>query len=590
MPGFDTTLDVLMASTNRGAGRLLAHLLTAGDMTLRRRTVERLVGSTDERRQALVVTHFKDLGHELETYVLEQIGRLGPGLRAAMATRRPQSQAAALDLIDQTQDVSLAYLVGEAVNTADEAVRGRAVDLLYRWAVDLRRAEREQPAAAPVGSGLALLRRRKFVLEGLQKAFGLRLAVDAPRILRAAAMLADESAGWFWGALDLRRDARRQALMSSLAARLEPEMFAFVVQALERPSTGADAAELVDREFPRHDLELLLAEFGRRPMISQEAARRLRSVQWLSPGSKILTALPAAAVSQALALAVQSGLAPTQIALLCRTVATGHPEAEARRVAVEALAHAGEAALADLRHVAGAASEQTAALAVLFLARRGKLAAPTDIEISNLLRDWHALDETERREIGRSLTLALRSQPEPLRPHLRRDAPGRSAAVNLLRLAEAPEPFTAELADLAADESDHRLQSAAVAAVAESRAAGVAEILRQSLRSADGRVRANAVEAFDRRHAEPEVFLPFVNDTNNRVRANAALALIERNSPEGRETLRAMLKAGEAERLSALWVFSRSRPKGFAATAELLSRQDPSRLVRQKAAALLASA
>ncbi|HOI54689.1 MAG TPA: hypothetical protein PLP01_05535, partial [Phycisphaerae bacterium] len=104
------------------------------------------------------------------------------------------------------------------------------------------------------------------------------------------------------------------------------------------------------------------------------------------------------------------------------------------------------------------------------------------------------------------------------------------------------------------------------------------------------RVRANAVEALDRRHADADVFLPLVRDQNCRVRANAAMALLERDRPEGRQLLRDMFAAGEADRLSALWVFSRARPQGFAKTAELLTRRDPSDRVRLKAAQLLASA
>ena len=65
-----------------------------------------------------------------------------------------------------------------------------------------------------------------------------------------------------------------------------------------------------------------------------------------------------------------------------------------------------------------------------------------------------------------------------------------------------------------------------------------------ALRSSDARVRANALEGLDRLKARDEVFLRFTGDPHNRVRANAALALIERDRPEGRETLRQMLTGG----------------------------------------------
>jgi hypothetical protein len=589
MSGFDTTLDVLMSSENRDAAVLLRHLLTHGDMNLRQRTVERLLTTSDGPRQALLVEHFNDLGHDLEKKVLASVSRLGPGLRQAMSSRRPSAQTAVLQVAEDTEDHSLAYLVGEGTSSADESVRAKAVELLWCWSVGLRRHEMELDVAVPGFLDGAFVRQRKFVLEGLQRAFALRSAADSPRVLRSVAMLADESAPWFWSAMAIRRDERRRALLQSLTDKLDPEMFAFVVRALERESGGAEAAELLHRRFQRRDLELLLKEFGRQPTLSQTAVRRLRDVPWLSAGETALEELPADLVAAALALAVRSGVPSAQVAVVCRTLAVGHGEAEARRVATEALAHCGDSATEELRLVAGKAPRGTAALAVLHLARRGAVGSPSEPAVANLLRDWWDIDETERREIGRALTVPLKENPQPLRRHLAADASCRSAAVSLVRFCGVAEPFTAQLGAIARDESDRRLQSAALAAVAESHAAGVVEILKGGLRSGDARVRANALEALDRRDAEAELFLPFTNDSNNRVRANAALALIERSRPEGRETLREMLKAGEAERLSALWVFSKARPQGFVKTAELLSRQDPSGTVRHKAAELLAS-
>ena len=67
-------------------------------------------------------------------------------------------------------------------------------------------------SAADVALDAQFSRRRKFVLEGLQRAFALGRAAEMPRVLTAAAMLAEASTGWFWCAMDGRRDARRAAL------------------------------------------------------------------------------------------------------------------------------------------------------------------------------------------------------------------------------------------------------------------------------------------------------------------------------------------------------------------------------------------
>ena len=100
----------------------------------------------------------------------------------------------------------------------------------------------------------------------------------------------------------------------------------------------------------------------------------------------------------------------------------------------------------------------------------------------------------------------------------------------------------------------------------------------------------SALEGLDQRDADAVVFLPFTNDSNNRVRANAARALLHRRHPEGRETLRKMFKSDERERVSALWVYSKLRPQEFGSVAGMMASQDPSDLVRRKASQLLASA
>ena len=106
-------------SANRDVPRLLGHVLMRGDMRLRELAVERLIATTDGRRQSLLVRHLDCLGHTLETRVLDGIGRVGPGLRHAMASRDPRMQTTVVRMVRDTQDQSLAYLVGEAACSPD---------------------------------------------------------------------------------------------------------------------------------------------------------------------------------------------------------------------------------------------------------------------------------------------------------------------------------------------------------------------------------------------------------------------------------------------------------------------------------------
>ncbi len=591
MTGFDKTLEVLLASDNLDAPQLLAHLLTRGSMDLRRRIVDRLIIETNGRCQAMLLRYFRQLGSPLDQLVLENIGRLGPGLRHAMASRLPTLQRAALDIMRQSTDTSLAYLAGEAISSGDAAVRAEALDMLWHWTLGLRDQEMAADGPAEVQLGEEYRRRRKFVQEGLQKAFSTQASVDQPRVLKAAAMLADDSTAWLWSALNVRSDIRRLRLLELLGEEIEPRMFGFVAQALERPQIGSDAAELLNRPLGAREMSHLMREFGRRVQLSDPAARLLQDVPWLDAAETTLHKLQSEPAARALALATRTGMPAPRLAALCRMVAVNHPQAEAREVAAEALAHLGEAAHQELELVARDAPSPTAGLAVAMLAQSGGAtkAAAGDM-VGTLLRDWDELSARRQAQAANALAPALRARPELLQHRLDARDPKLNQALQLVRRASASGSYTDELKRLALAGSDHRLQSAAVAALADCMSEGVSEVLKLALSSDDARVRANALEGLDQRDADSVVFLPFTTDANNRVKANAARALLHRQHPKGRQTLREMLKSEERDRVSALWVFSKLRPQEFSGVAGMMASQDPSALVRQKASQLLASA
>ncbi|MBN2583316.1 MAG: hypothetical protein JXL80_09615 [Planctomycetes bacterium] len=590
MSGFETTVDCLMRSENRAARRVLGHALVHGSPVMCALVVDRLLTTTRGSRQSLLVEHFARLSDPLAQRVLGSMDRLGPAMRWAMASRKPQLQQSVVRLVDQAADLSMAYLVAEATGSADAVVRGEAVDLLCRWARNLRRTEMD--LAGPIETTLneESARRKQFILDALRRAFALRQAVETPRVLKAVAMLADDSAHWFWSAVSLRRDQRRQRLVAELTKQIEPELFGFVVRAMEHDDLATDAVALLQRPLSPAELRLLLREFGRRPQLSDVAVARLRQAPWLTAGQEGVEQLPAELLANLLSLAARSGMPSARLAVLCRTLAVEHAQDDARRMAVDALAHCGEAAAVELPLVAEQGPVATAVQAVVHMVRRGLFAAPSQQSVDRLLSHWWRLEATDRREVGRAMRPVLAEQPRLLDPHLENASPTREAALNVIRLASAADAFAERLQQLADDPSDVRVQSAAVALVGDSASEGTAAALRAALGSRDARVRANALEALDRRHADADVFLPFVRDGNSRVRANAAMALLGRDRPEGRQVLRDMLASGEADRISALWVFSQVRPQGFARTAELLTRRDPSDRVRLKAAQLLASA
>ena len=104
-------------------------------------------------------------------------------------------------------------------------------------------------------------------------------------------------------------------------------------------------------------------------------------------------------------------------------------------------------------------------------------------------------------------------------------------------------------------------------------------------------MRANAVEAFeDSGDAQCIALLrPYLQDADNRVRANAAKALWTLGSEDGREALLSMLRHDEeAMRLSAVWAIGELRFEGAMDVLIARAEEESSPAIRAKIAEVLA--
>lgn len=166
--------------------------------------------------------------------------------------------------------------------------------------------------------------------------------------------------------------------------------------------------------------------------------------------------------------------------------------------------------------------------------------------------------------IAKAVATALGFRPEKdaeqhLIPLARHPDPGvTGAAVSSLGMVGEGRAAEA-LHALFVDSGDPRIQAAILTALGLIHRRESVEVIAQGLRSPDGRVRANAVEAlggYDLR--EPEAaryFQPLLRDENNRAAANAILALYPYDRDLSVASLQRMLKSKEAlQRSSAAYI------------------------------------
>jgi hypothetical protein len=135
-------------------------------------------------------------------------------------------------------------------------------------------------------------------------------------------------------------------------------------------------------------------------------------------------------------------------------------------------------------------------------------------------------------------------------------------------------------------ETDSRLVSAAVAAMADATDESSLRLVALALDHAEPRVAANAVEAWAaRRPREYGRIEPKCDSRVHRVRANAIRAVIQTGSGDGETQLHRMLDDDdERHRVSGIWAASAARSVDMIAHLRFLVQRDPSDDVRRRAA------
>jgi len=188
----------------------------------------------------------------------------------------------------------------------------------------------------------------------------------------------------------------------------------------------------------------------------------------------------------------------------------------------------------------------------------------------------------------------LREDGRAFRDALRRKVTAEDRSTRLKAIAAAREldlvaAVELELLTVAADDDDARVTSAVMTALGALGTKASREALLVGVRHADARVRANALEALDRRSdVEPDLWRHLLAEkaisNENRLRANAVRALRAVDPPEAGRHLGAMLADHRPmHRISGLWVAERLGAIECAREVATIARGDEHEPVRTRA-------
>jgi hypothetical protein len=213
--------------------------------------------------------------------------------------------------------------------------------------------------------------------------------------------------------------------------------------------------------------------------------------------------------------------------------------------------------------------------------------APAPAE-SALVEAWDRIERNESRGWA-LLRAALAQDPTTVAALLRgKIAAGEpasrcraAAAARRLGVVEAVE---AELLAAAQGENE-RVAAAAVSALGESGSTAARAVLSAALGHADGRVRANAVEAISRTNPDAPVVRAWVSSDVPRARGNAVRArLLLAGDPAGADSLASMLTDDRrGHRLSGLWVAERAGLTSVSDRVAEIARRETEPRVRNRA-------
>ena len=593
---------LLDAADSAAADRVLLHSLPRLDRACRRAALDVLIRR--RRLGALVelVSGYPGYPEDLRGDVLSHAGSLEAALRAAIERTGSTPQIGAIELIAESGDCKLAYLLNGAWSHSCPTTRELAGKALMTFAerhVAGRAAATDDESAARVRDEE---RRLVAALERALQCWELHFRTE---VLTAVAWFAECLEQVIAEKVAQPRSRLAHALNALLSSRPDPRFADYTLRALTIPALRAGASRVIGRCRDDAFMTALIDE-SRRLGDTQvrKACASIRELNWLSRSLDPLLRLPACKATPAMRFVGATGLpSDTKVRLLADVLASGNTNL--RQAALRQLVTIDtEGATQALRTIAGRTDGPDAETARRELHRRGigtsrgraalrqqsgGAPASGDERLDGIFGASVTLNERQRRLALQDPVLATPAAKRYFRAKLASsDADERARALQVARLADQVGEVEDQVYRLAHD-PDVVVRSHALMTLPRIPTATSVRILRRALLDLDSRVQASAIEALDRLEVEhcDDWIEPMLDSPSARVRANAIKALLKHGVQRAGDVLIEMLESdARGDRLSALWVVQRLSLGSMLDRVTKLASDDSDDDVRRRAAAV----
>lgn len=592
-------LALLAGERNRAADAALLEALPDLESHARSAAVEILVRRAHAPTLAALVLRFGDFDEDLKSAVSRRVGGLHAATRAAIVSPTFEERAGAIELIRDSVEGKLAYLLADAVRSTCRQTRELAAGALHDMTARMldRLITQPPPTDASVVNAQA---------DGLAEA--IRTAVQRwelhfqPKVLEAALWMAERVEAAVLEKLQEPQSKIVHVLSEMIEGASDPRLAGAVLRALAVPSLRPAAARAITH--------------ARNPLFIRALARRCwlladreieHGCRWVYEGPWVddwLGEVRELADSEAAGVVRFLGAigGPQEKRMeRFRTLLDTRGEEVRRAVLWQLIDDPDKPATDLLTMIAARTGDEIAEIAARECRRRhretparpgicGEGAAEGHVRAANafgaFFEGFDRLTPAERTK----LTTELKDGVADLAGHVRAKCAStspieRCRAVRVAKVLGVLDEVAQEVQQLAHD-GEAVVRSTAVGVLSDLPGPTTTRILRDAVNDPDARVQANAVEALDRLNVEDRLpyIRPKLNSPHSRVRANAVRALLRVELREAGEVLLDMLEdPSQAHRLSALWVIERMRLRSVLHRIVELSHDDPDERVRQRA-------
>lgn len=304
--GFEKTFEVLAATNNEAATKVLVEALDSADREIQSSALRSLVKRRSPQGHAQLLHRWDTLSERHKATIAEQASRLSGALRDAVLSPDAEFADKGLDAVLRLRDFDLVatmLTVAEDRSNprAEPTARGalRLCELLYEEVSAPRDYKvRRDPQ-----------RTRQHVLLALDEAFRRFDQHKRPEILEAFLMLTRPDHPSLKRVLQNPHDKAYVKIINMLSQSTRPGIQELLLSFLDEPQPPSAIPSIIGRRRDVPFVRRLFARFSEKPTKTMKLnARRIENFAWLTDELKILRAVSDEEQSGAVQLVMSAGI------------------------------------------------------------------------------------------------------------------------------------------------------------------------------------------------------------------------------------------------------------------------------------------